>query len=166
MTLVWRRIAERYRSERAVLAYELLNEPIAPYNDWKKYNDALEPLYKRVIAAIRAVDPDHVIVLGGAQWNTEFGIFGPPFAPNLMYTFHKYWSEVTDASIAAVHVVPRALRRADLAGGNRGEHRRVDCRHARRWQRRTGSGGRSGRTRRWTLRARSSRSNGLPGGTR
>ena len=100
MTLVWRRIAERYRSERAVLAYELLNEPIAPYNDWKKYNDALQPLYKQVTAAIRAVDPDHVIVLGGAQWNTEFGIFGPPFAMNLMYAFHKYWSAVTDVSIA------------------------------------------------------------------
>ena len=76
MTLVWRRIAERYRSERAVLAYELLNEPIAPYNDWKKYNDALEPLYKQVTAAIRTVDSDHVIVLGGAQSNTAFGIFG------------------------------------------------------------------------------------------
>ena len=68
-----------------MLAYELLNEPIAPFNDWKKHNAALEPLYRRVTAAIREVDPDHVIVLGGAQWNTEFGVFGPPFAPNLVY---------------------------------------------------------------------------------
>jgi aryl-phospho-beta-D-glucosidase BglC (GH1 family) len=100
MVLVWRRIAERYRDERAVMAYELLNEPIAPFLDWKKHNTALEPLYKRVTAAIREVDPHHVIVLGGAQWNTEFGVFGAPFAPNLVYAFHKYWSEVTDASLA------------------------------------------------------------------
>ncbi len=100
MVLVWRRIAQRYRAEPAVLAYELLNEPIAPFNDWKKHNAALEPLYRRVTAAIREVDPDHVIVLGGAQWNTEFGVFGPPFAPNLVYAFHKYWSEISDASIA------------------------------------------------------------------
>ena len=100
MVLVWRRLAGRYREEPAVLAYEQMNEPIAPFNDWRKHNAALEPLYKRVTAAIREVDPHHVIVLGGAQWNTEFGVFGPPFAPNLVYAFHKYWSEVTDASIA------------------------------------------------------------------
>jgi sugar phosphate isomerase/epimerase len=100
MVLVWRRIAERYRAEPAVMAYELLNEPIAPFLDWKKHNAALEPLYKRVTAAVREVDPHHVIVLGGAQWNTEFGVFGPPFAPNLVYAFHKYWSEVTDESLA------------------------------------------------------------------
>jgi hypothetical protein len=100
MVLVWRRIAERYRHEPSVLAYELLNEPIAPFNDWKKHNPALEPLYRRVTAAIRDVDPHHIIVLGAAQWNTEFGIFGRPFAPNLVYAFHKYWSEVTEASIA------------------------------------------------------------------
>jgi endoglucanase len=100
MILVWRRIAERYRDESSVLAYELLNEPIAPFNDWKRHNAALEPLYKRATAAIREVDPHHVIVLGGAQWNTEFGVFGAPFAPNLVYAFHKYWSDVTDESLA------------------------------------------------------------------
>lgn len=100
MIRIWTRIAERYRHEPAVLGYELLNEPIATYLDWKdRYNAALEPLYKRATAAIRAVDPDHVIILGGAQWNTEFSVFGPPFAPNLVYAFHKYWSEVTDASL-------------------------------------------------------------------
>jgi hypothetical protein len=100
MVRVWTRIAERYRHEPAVLGYELLNEPIATFLDWKdRYNAALEPLYERVTAAIRAVDPDHVIILGGAQWNNEFSVFGPPFAPNLVYTFHKYWSDVTDASL-------------------------------------------------------------------
>ena len=99
MTTIWQRIAERYKSEPAVLAYELLNEPIAPELDWKKYNERLEPLYRKVTDAIRAIDPSHIIVLGGAQWNTEFSIFGPPFAPNLVYAFHKYWSETTDESI-------------------------------------------------------------------
>jgi aryl-phospho-beta-D-glucosidase BglC (GH1 family) len=99
MVQVWRRIAQRYRGEPAVLGYELLNEPIGTFLDWKKYNASLEPLYKRATAAIREVDPDHVIILGGAQWNTEFSVFGPPFAPNLVYAFHKYWSEVTEASL-------------------------------------------------------------------
>ena len=49
--------------------------------------------------AIRAVDPNHVVILGGSKWNREFSVFGPPFAPNLAYAFHKYWDEVTDASV-------------------------------------------------------------------
>ena len=99
MVQIWTRVAGRYRDEPAVLGYELLNEPIGTFLDWKKYNASLEPLYKRVTAAIREVDPDHIVILGGAQWDTEFSVFGPPFAPNLLYTFHKYWSEVTEASL-------------------------------------------------------------------
>jgi hypothetical protein len=40
-----------------------------------------------------------VIFLGGAQWNTNFSVFSAPFAPNLAYTFHKYWNETSDLSI-------------------------------------------------------------------
>jgi aryl-phospho-beta-D-glucosidase BglC (GH1 family) len=94
---IWRRLAERYRGETAVLGYDLLNEPLP--NGYEALNPRVEPLYKRLVAAIREVDPDHVIFLGGAQWNTNFSVFGPPFAPNLAYTFHKYWNETTDASI-------------------------------------------------------------------
>jgi Cellulase (glycosyl hydrolase family 5) len=99
MTMLWRRIAERYRDEPAVLGYELLNEPIAPNRDWTRYNAQLEPLYRQVTGAIRAVDPAHIVVLGGAQWNTNFAVFTAPFAPNLVYAFHKYWSETTETSI-------------------------------------------------------------------
>jgi hypothetical protein len=31
------------------------------------------------------------VILGGAQWDTNFTVFGPPFDKNMMYTFHKYW---------------------------------------------------------------------------
>jgi endoglucanase len=101
MVQIWRRIAERYRDEPTVLGYELLNEPIAPYLGWERYNRQLEPLYKKVTASIRGVDPDHLVILGGAQWNTNFDVFGPPFDKNLLYAFHKYWSETTPDSIEA-----------------------------------------------------------------
>jgi hypothetical protein len=29
--------------------------------------------------------------LEAAQWDTNFKVFGPPFDPNLIYEFHKYW---------------------------------------------------------------------------
>jgi hypothetical protein len=89
---LWQRIAERYRDRTIVLGYDLLNEPIAHYfTDKEVLNAALEPLYKRMTHAIREVDPHHIIFLGGAQWNTNFTVFGPPFDPNLVYTFHRYW---------------------------------------------------------------------------
>lgn len=88
---IWRRIAGHYSNNKTVLGYDLLNEPIPHYPELRKYNSRLEPLYKKITAAIREVDPNHVIILGGAQWDTNFSVFGPPFDKNLMYQFHKYW---------------------------------------------------------------------------
>ncbi len=97
---IWRRIAEHYRNNPTVLGYDLLNEPIPHFPEWKKkLNPALEPLYKRIVAAIRQVDPNHVVILGGAQWDTNFDVFGAPFDRNVMYTFHKYWIDPTEEAI-------------------------------------------------------------------
>ncbi|HOC25587.1 MAG TPA: cellulase family glycosylhydrolase, partial [bacterium] len=88
---LWQKIAERYKERTIVLGYDLLNEPIAHYFAGEAgLNEALEPLYKRMVSAIGEVDPHHIIFLGGAQWNTNFAVFGPPFDGNLAYTFHKY----------------------------------------------------------------------------
>ena len=96
---LWRKIAARYRDEPAVIGYDLLNEPIAHYFDAARLNPKLEPLYRRVVAAIREVDRNHVVFLGGAQWNTNFKVFGPPFDRRAAYTFHKYWFEVKQEAV-------------------------------------------------------------------
>jgi len=99
---LWRRIAERCKERTIVLGYDLLNEPIAHYFAGEAgLNEALEPLYKRMVSAIREVDPHHIIFLGGAQWNTNFAVFGPPFDANLAYTFHKYWMPTEQKEIQA-----------------------------------------------------------------
>ncbi len=96
---LWRKIAARYRNELAVIGYDLLNEPIAPYFDTASLNPKLEPLYRRIVSAIREVDRNHIIFLGGAQWATNFKIFGSPFDPKVAYTFHKYWMTVNQDAI-------------------------------------------------------------------
>ncbi len=96
---MWRKLAARYRNEPAVIGYDLLNEPIAHYFDGAKLNPKLEPLYRRIVTGIRQVDRNHVIFLGGAQWDTNFKVFGPPFDAKLVYTFHKYWMEVNRGAI-------------------------------------------------------------------
>lgn len=92
---IWKMIALHYKNEPTVLGYDLLNEPIAHYFDTAHFNPKLEPLYKKIVNAIRSVDKNHLIFLGGAQWDSNFKPFGPPFDTKLVYTFHKYWTATT-----------------------------------------------------------------------
>jgi aryl-phospho-beta-D-glucosidase BglC (GH1 family) len=96
---IWRKIATRYRGEPTVIGYDLLNEPIAHYFEAANLNPKLEPLYRKIVAGIRVVDRNHIVFLGGARWDTNFQVFGPPFDDKLVYTFHKYWMEVNTGAI-------------------------------------------------------------------
>ncbi len=112
---LWRAIAGRYRGNPAILGYDLLNEPIAPYHDVGTLNLRLEPFYKRLTAAIREVDPGRIIILAGGQWSSSFAMLGPPFASNLAYTYHSFWASTERDSIqrhlnfANLHNVPLFL---------------------------------------------------------
>ena len=96
---IWKRIASRYKNESIIIGYDLLNEPIATYFDADHFNPKLEGLYKRITAAVREVDKNHLIFLGGAQWDSNFAPFGTPFDSKLVYTFHKYWTSPTQEVI-------------------------------------------------------------------
>lgn len=92
---IWKKLAERYRDEEIIIGYDLLNEPIAHYFDVDRLKPQLEPLFKKITSEIREVDPNHIIFLGGAIWDSDFSIFGEPFDKKLVYTFHKYWTPPT-----------------------------------------------------------------------
>jgi len=89
---IWRRLGTHYRDEPAVIGYDLLNEPIPHFPKLASLNSLLEPLYKKVSAEIRSIDTHHILFLGGAQWDSNFSVFGKPFDANVAYTFHKYWT--------------------------------------------------------------------------
>jgi endoglucanase len=92
---LWRALAAHYRDEPAVLGYDLLNEPISPYSDEAYLNPRLEPLYRDIVAAIRSVDRNHLVLLAGGQWSTSFAMFDRPFDANAVYTYHKFWATPT-----------------------------------------------------------------------
>jgi endoglucanase len=96
---LWQAIARRYAGNPAILGYDLLNEPIAPYHDVATLNPKLEPFYRKVTKAIRAVDPGRIVILAGGQWSSSFDMFGPPFADNLAYTYHSFWASTKRDSI-------------------------------------------------------------------
>jgi endoglucanase len=119
---VWRRIAKRYANEPIVLGYDLLNEPIPHFPQLQRYNKDLEPLYKRLVAAVREVDKNHMVILGGAQWDSNFKVFGPPFDKNVMYTFHKYWT-ATDVSVIQEYLDYRDKYHVPIWLGESGENK-------------------------------------------
>ncbi len=96
---LWRHLAAHYRDEATVLGYDLLNEPISPYSDEDYLNPRLEPFYRDIVAAIRSVDENHLVLLAGAQWSTNFAVFGRPFDANAVYTYHKFWASPTRDSL-------------------------------------------------------------------
>ena len=101
---IWVAIADRYKDEPVVLGYDLLNEPVAPhFPNREELNAKLEPLYKRAVEAIRTVDRNHVILLGGAQWNGNFEPFTDwTFDDKIMYTCHRYGGEPTKEAIQKI----------------------------------------------------------------
>ena len=101
---IWRKIAERYKNEPVILGYELFNEPIAPYfPNMEELNGKLEDIYKKGVAAIREVDTNHIILLGGAQWNGNFKPFtDSKFDDKIMYTCHRYGGDPTKEAIQSI----------------------------------------------------------------
>lgn len=89
---IWQRIAERYADEPVILGYDLMNEPVAHYfADRDELNSELQPLMKRAVSAIRVYDRRHIVILAGAQWNTNFKVYDDfSFDDNMMYTCHIY----------------------------------------------------------------------------
>lgn len=98
---LWRDIAARYRDEPVVAGYDLLNEPLPDW--WSRYNVLLMPLYGELIASIREIDTNHLIILEGAHWASDFSVFAdwepPAGETNLLLQFHKYWNNPDAASL-------------------------------------------------------------------
>ena len=96
---LWKRIAHHYRDDTTVAGYDLLNEPLPHYPQMRQFDAELDPLYKQFTAAIRSQDLHHAVILGGAQWDTDFSVFRPPFDDNTIFQFHTYWTEPVQATI-------------------------------------------------------------------
>ncbi len=82
----FRYMAEKY-GNAPNLIWETFNEPTQ-----QQWASTLKPYHESVVATIRSVDPDNVIVLGNPRWS-QLPINGaedPVGASNIMYTLHFY----------------------------------------------------------------------------
>jgi endoglucanase len=80
---IWEAIADHYKNETWVAGYNLLNEPA------DESRKAIGPFYSRLVKAIRAVDPYHVLFVDGNTYATEFDVFEEQW-DNTVYTCHDY----------------------------------------------------------------------------
>ncbi len=93
---LWRHIASRYKDEPLIGGYDMLNEP-----KWNlpPNNQPLRELYINITNAIRESDSNHIVYAEGNWFATDMSGLTPPWDFNMAYSFHKYWSEVTEGSI-------------------------------------------------------------------
>jgi endoglucanase len=93
---LWEEFARRYKGNSVIAGYNVINEPVTgvPYGffgyQYKSDWDVLNTVYRRVVAAIRKIDPDHIIFLEGDLFSVLFAGLEPPFADNLVYSSHNY----------------------------------------------------------------------------
>ncbi|KAF1691481.1 glycosyl hydrolase family 5 [Pseudoxanthomonas jiangsuensis] len=109
MVALWRRLAERYKDEPHIAAYDIINEPNWGFADREDRNGCkeegngpLRELLVRTTRAIREVDRRHLIVIEGNCWGNNYrGVLDEgPWDDNLAISFHKYWNHTDRASIA------------------------------------------------------------------
>lgn len=108
---MWRYTAERYRTNPIVVGYELMCEPNSnevgsypmgsaldiwdPEGFHRRYGGTLydwNQLYPRIVAAIREVDPETPILVGGngyssVEWLPYLAVLD---APHIVYVVHQY----------------------------------------------------------------------------
>ncbi len=84
-TWLWQQIAARYKDRSAVAGYSLLNEP------WGTTEGHMAAVMKNLYVNVRAVDPNHVIILPG--YHSGIDAYGDPAKQgqtNVAFEMHFY----------------------------------------------------------------------------
>ena len=87
---LWYNIAKRYKDNKCIVGYDLLNEPLL-----KRYSDMdsrlLRELYILLTDTIRSIDKTGIIFVEGDDWAQTFDILEPlDWDPHLVIAFHCY----------------------------------------------------------------------------
>jgi endoglycosylceramidase len=125
LVATWRRVAAAFAGDSTVMGYDLFNEPSPGLIATGGEGSTIVPYYRRAIAAIRAVDKRHAIVVEPQVLRSA--ISDPiqmPFVsadPNLIYAPHIYADRnglsPRGTGTAQAEEWTHALREASEAGG-------------------------------------------------
>ncbi len=104
---LWKEIAKRYANEPYVGALDIFDEPYDTESggDFSTGMTTLRKMYVDITAAIRTVDPNHILFFEGTNWSSidkdtnGFDGLLPAWDPQMGWAFHKYWDDNTAASV-------------------------------------------------------------------
>ncbi|MGE7775607.1 cellulase family glycosylhydrolase [Chitinophaga sp. NPDC101104] len=104
---LWRKLAERYKNEPWIGAYDIINEPNWGFTDpagdrngtKEKHNAPLRQLMMEITAAIREADSKHIVIIEGNGWGNNYNGVFPPWDSNMVLSYHKYWNFNDPSSI-------------------------------------------------------------------
>jgi len=110
MIALWVKLAERYKNEPYIGAYDIINEPnygfTNPNEDKngtkEKVNAPLRKLMIDITKGIRAIDQKHIIIIEGNGWGNNYNGIFPLWDKNMVLSFHKYWNYNDQASVAHI----------------------------------------------------------------
>jgi len=81
---LWEAFADRYKDWPEVGGYNLLNEPADPSGK------VVGPYHDRLVAAVRAIDPDTIVFVDGNTYSTDFSMFSSDSYENTIFACHDY----------------------------------------------------------------------------
>jgi hypothetical protein len=84
---LWKEVAIRYRKNPAVAGYDILNEPGEKAGTTKEYH---WDYYNQIYKIIRAVDPDHIIIMEACWTALDLPQPNKYGWQNVVYEFHHY----------------------------------------------------------------------------
>jgi hypothetical protein len=115
---LWREIAKRFKNEKQIIGYELLNETFLPAGiNWP----VLRELLTNATAAIRSEDTNHMIFVEGNYYSGTFEGLFPAWDSNMVYMFHRYWTTATTANISTF-IGARTSNNVPIIMGETGEN--------------------------------------------
>ncbi|MGB8193951.1 MAG: cellulase family glycosylhydrolase [Chitinophagaceae bacterium] len=125
---LWKKLAERYKNEPWIGAYDIINEPNWGFEDpadrnglKEGSNKPLRALMVKITEAIRSVDKKHIVIIEGNGWGNNYkGIF-PLWDNNTVISFHKYWN-YNDAKSIQHMLDARMQNNAPVWVGETGEN--------------------------------------------
>lgn len=93
---LWEEFARRYAKNATIAGYNIMNEPVTntPSGQFSSsYTpnwEIINQVYRRVVTAIRKIDPTTIIFLEGDHFSNLFSKLEKPFEKNLAYSSHNY----------------------------------------------------------------------------
>lgn len=97
LVALWRKLAERYKDQKCVAGYDLINE-----TNWSlaNSNKMLWDLTKDIVKAIREVDTNHIVIMEGNGYCNDYNGFPTTkIDSKMILQFHRYWNHGNSGAV-------------------------------------------------------------------